>query len=100
MTGSFIVVLGLLVVGLLLIGRGSLKSEAEVAGDDGQQRDEVPALRTWVLDVVKREWPILRGAESSPGERMAAAGVLLAGASLIGLIILLTWDLAFPKGGY
>ena len=95
MTG-FIVGVVAFMVGILLIARGAMEAQRHSGGSQ-TAFDPVKSMRPWLADVLKREWAILNGAPSSPGERSAAAGLLVAGVSLLAQLVLIACHLSVPS---
>jgi hypothetical protein len=92
MTGFIIGVLAFM-VGVVLIARGAMEAQQH-SGASQAAADPVKSMRPWLVDVLKRGWPILNGAPSSPGERSAAAGLLVAGVSLLTQLVLIAYHLS------
>jgi hypothetical protein len=92
---AFIIGMAAFMVGLFLIARGAMEAERHSGGSQ-TSGDPVKSMRPWLVDVLKREWSILNGAPSSPGERSAAAGLLVAGVSLLVQLVLIAYHLSVP----
>jgi hypothetical protein len=82
--------------GVFLIARGAMQAERHSGGSQ-TAGDPVESMRPWLVTVLKREWSILSGAPSSPGERSAAAGLLVAGVSLVTQLVLIAYHVCVPS---
>jgi hypothetical protein len=94
---AFIIGLAAFMVGLVFVARGAMEAERHSGGSQ-TAGDPVESMRPWLVAVLKREWPILSGAPSSPGERSAAAGLLVAGVSLLAQLVLIAYHISVPSG--
>src|SRR5215210_2038299 len=95
MTGFIIAVVAFM-VGILLIARGAMEAQRH-SGSSQTAFDPVESMRPWLHNVLRRECSILKGAPSSPGEPSAAAGLLVAGVSLLAQLVLIACHLGVPS---
>lgn len=74
------------VLGVVLIITGRSVAAREAKRTRGLGSDALKPFLDWFLSVLKTEWPTLTGATSLPGERVAAAGGLLTGVSVVTMV--------------
>lgn len=74
------------VVGVILIVAGRAAASREAEERRGLGPKSLDPFIDWFLNILKQEWPILSGRDSRTGERIAAAGSLLAAISVIAML--------------
>ena len=75
------------VLGVVAIIVGRSMHAREVSGQRGGVEDVLAPYLKWYLErVLARSWRILTGARSTTGERVAAAGSILAGLGVLAMI--------------
>lgn len=74
------------VLGVALILYGRALVARSVAHARGLGSDALKPFLGWLEEVIRTQWPILTGDASKPGERVAAAGSILAALSIVAIV--------------